>query len=205
MEGKEKLFEVALDEFTKQGYDRASLNNILKKAGISKGSFYYHFRNKQELYLHIFKRLHDLQHEYIDKWKRENKLDYRGMNFFDILKLEGRIALEMVTKYPKCYEFWKSIYQEKSDEAREVIDKEIKRLIKEGHVEDHLTPLIDEGLKNKDFREELTEKFIKGVLKNFMISFSTCFIREDEGVKMENLLEDYYEYIDFLRRGLGNR
>ena len=59
-------------------------------------------------------------------------------------------------------------------------------------------PLIDEGLKNKDFREELTEKFIKGVLKNFMISFSTCFIREDEGVKMENLLEDYYAYIDFL-------
>lgn len=46
-----ELKEAAIDEFALKRYDDASLNDILKKAGMSKGSFYHHFGDKFGLYL----------------------------------------------------------------------------------------------------------------------------------------------------------
>jgi len=51
---KDKLLNAALDEFGKYSYKQASLNRIIKKAGISKGSFYFHFKDKKSLYLMNF-------------------------------------------------------------------------------------------------------------------------------------------------------
>lgn len=205
MERKDKLFEVSLDEFIQKGYDKASLNNILKEAGISKGSFYYHFNNKKELYLHLFRSIHELEHKHLDEWKKECTVDYGKLNFFDILKLEGRVGIETVIKYPKHYLFWKSMYQEKNLEVKEILDKELKELIKSGHAEDYLMPLIEQGLEKKDFREELSEEFVIRLLCDSMISFFNCFVKEDKDFELENLMRNYEDYIGFLERGLGKK
>jgi len=46
-----QLLDAAIDEFSAKRYDDASLNEILKKAGMSKGSLYYHFGDKFGLYV----------------------------------------------------------------------------------------------------------------------------------------------------------
>ena len=46
-----ELKEAAVDEFALKRYEDASLNDILRKAGMSKGSFYHHFGDKFGLYL----------------------------------------------------------------------------------------------------------------------------------------------------------
>lgn len=46
-----ELREAAIDEFSQRRYGDASLNDILKKAGMSKGSFYHHFGDKFGLYV----------------------------------------------------------------------------------------------------------------------------------------------------------
>ena len=45
-EHKQKLLDAALAEFNEYGYEQASINRILAQAGMSKGQFYYHFKNK---------------------------------------------------------------------------------------------------------------------------------------------------------------
>ena len=40
------LYDAALDEFSKRKFEDASLNEILKNAKMSKGSFYHHFGDK---------------------------------------------------------------------------------------------------------------------------------------------------------------
>lgn len=204
MERKDKLFEVALDEFIEKGYDKASLNNILKKASISKGSFYYHFKNKGELYLYIFRKLHSFQHEYVDKWREENNPDYESMNAFDILRLEGRTGLELANKHPKYYQFWKTLYEEKSLEAKGIVDKELQELIENGHPDNELKPIIDKGLRNKDFREDMSREFIEKILLHSLMSFFHCFVKEDGDFEMDKLQKNYEQYIDFLENGLSN-
>ena len=41
--GKNELIEAALDEFSSHSYENASLNKIIKTAGISKGTFLLSF------------------------------------------------------------------------------------------------------------------------------------------------------------------
>lgn len=43
----------ALDEFAAHGFHDASLNRVLEASGMSKGSLYYHFDGKEDLYVHV--------------------------------------------------------------------------------------------------------------------------------------------------------
>jgi AcrR family transcriptional regulator len=45
-----RLLDLAMKEFADRGYDDASLNDILAKAGISKGAYYYYFDDKEDLF-----------------------------------------------------------------------------------------------------------------------------------------------------------
>ena len=46
---RQKLLDAAHEEIYESGFQAASLNRILRKAGVTKGALYHHFRNKREL------------------------------------------------------------------------------------------------------------------------------------------------------------
>lgn len=50
MTTREKILEVSLDMFAKQGYTAVSIRDICKKVGIKESSVYYHFKNKQSIF-----------------------------------------------------------------------------------------------------------------------------------------------------------
>jgi AcrR family transcriptional regulator len=50
---QQAILLVAFDEFATHGFNGASLNRIIDAAGISKGSMYYYFDSKEELYAHV--------------------------------------------------------------------------------------------------------------------------------------------------------
>lgn len=50
---QQAILRAALDEFATHGFSAASLNRIIEAAGISKGSMYYYFDDKAELYAHV--------------------------------------------------------------------------------------------------------------------------------------------------------
>ena len=50
---QQTILRVAFDEFAAHGFAGASLNRIIDAAGISKGSMYYYFDGKEDLYAHV--------------------------------------------------------------------------------------------------------------------------------------------------------
>ena len=48
-ETKEKIFQAAKEIIQKSGYENLSIKNICEKAGVSNGSFYHHFKTKDDL------------------------------------------------------------------------------------------------------------------------------------------------------------
>ena len=48
-ETKAKIFRAAKQILRKQGYERLSIKNICEEAGVSNGSFYHHFKTKDDL------------------------------------------------------------------------------------------------------------------------------------------------------------
>lgn len=65
---KEKIINVALEEFALNGYKAASTNAICKNAKVSKGLLYHYYESKEVLYLNV------LQHV-IDQFKGHITID----------------------------------------------------------------------------------------------------------------------------------
>ena len=47
---RDEIVKVSVNLFRKKGYDATSIDEIIKKAGIGKGTFYQHFKNKELLF-----------------------------------------------------------------------------------------------------------------------------------------------------------
>lgn len=50
---KNKLIDIAESLFTKHGYDNVSVDRIVETAGLAKGTFYVHFKSKDELFISL--------------------------------------------------------------------------------------------------------------------------------------------------------
>ena len=48
-----RLYEAALDEFRRAGFDRSSVSRIARKAGVSRASFYFHFPAKEQVLIEL--------------------------------------------------------------------------------------------------------------------------------------------------------
>ena len=48
-ETKAKIFRAAKNILQKKGYEQLSIKNICEEAGVSNGSFYHHFKTKDDL------------------------------------------------------------------------------------------------------------------------------------------------------------
>jgi TetR/AcrR family transcriptional repressor of nem operon len=53
---KEKILTSAKELFHENGFQQTSVDEILKKSGVTKSNFYYHFKSKEELGLTILDR-----------------------------------------------------------------------------------------------------------------------------------------------------
>jgi len=54
---KEKIIEASIELFNEMGTHRVTTNHVIDKLGISPGTFYYHFKNKEEIIRRIFDRI----------------------------------------------------------------------------------------------------------------------------------------------------
>lgn len=76
-ETRQRILSVAKDLSLKQGYISTPIDEIIEKSGITKGSFFHHFSNKQALCLALIKEFSSLEsrllHGSLEKAKRLSK------------------------------------------------------------------------------------------------------------------------------------
>jgi TetR/AcrR family transcriptional repressor of nem operon len=53
---RENIVESALDQFHRMGFNGCSVDDITRAAGVPKGSFYNHFKGKEDLALEVIRR-----------------------------------------------------------------------------------------------------------------------------------------------------
>ncbi len=95
-----KIINAAFEEFAKFGKTKASLNKILKMAGISKGVFYHYFSDKEELFNYLLKYSTE-----IGIFKMNESIDWTND---DIIKRIFEITtykLEVIREHPYMIAF----------------------------------------------------------------------------------------------------
>ena len=74
-EKRDRIIYVALEEFANNEYEKVSINKIIKKADISRGSFYTYFIDKEDLFLYIVKDYVELMYTFVKERFYFNKKD----------------------------------------------------------------------------------------------------------------------------------
>ncbi|MDQ2084837.1 TetR/AcrR family transcriptional regulator [Herbivorax sp. ANBcel31] len=193
-ERKSELINEALDEFSKKGYENASLNKILHEAGVSKGAFYYHFKNKEDLYLYLVGILIEEKKKFFKLKISEEDFD---KDFFTLLKKFTDAGMEFARQNQKIYNFSQSYLLK--ERGTKIHDKALK---KSGIESNHFfEAIIEDAYKKGDLRKDLPKDFIQRLIVYF-------FTHLHEMVEVDNI-DGYKESIDnlieFLKNGLKGK
>ena len=106
----EKIKQTALEEFYENGYAKASLRTICRRAGVTTGAMYFHFENKEALLQAILEPLMK-QYELLQKTLTQQELqepengaqlDVQMMRFVLEHRREAILVMEKVQG--SCYE-----------------------------------------------------------------------------------------------------
>lgn len=60
---RQRLLDSALAVFARNGYERATVDEVVREAGFSKGAFYVHFESKEDLFWELLQERIDKQQE----------------------------------------------------------------------------------------------------------------------------------------------
>lgn len=57
---KDSIINAATEEFKKYTYDQISINRIIQSIDLPRGSFYLYFKDKEDLYLYVIQKYHNI-------------------------------------------------------------------------------------------------------------------------------------------------
>lgn len=90
-----RILEVAQRHFEQYGYKKTTVDGIVQAVGIAKGTFFLHFKSKEDLLIAVFQHL---RHEVLAKF--ETCLAEAGDSPASQLETLLRFALEQLRAYP---------------------------------------------------------------------------------------------------------
>lgn len=191
---EEVIYEAALAEFSKNGYDLASTNKIVSSIDISKGTLFNYFGNKRNIYIFVVKRVLDfLTPIFLEDIKNLSP------DFFERISQVSAAKLKLTLQYPEESNILLESFGTKFEDFKKELQSEYDKYV---------------ALSNKLLLDELDfSKFKPGidvqVVFNMLLfigeGFSkqiTTLYKSDYKKILENrdfIQEEYNKYINIIR------
>lgn len=161
-ERRSEILNVAERLFTQKGYDKCTVNDILKEVGIAKGTFYYYFKSKEEILDAIVMRVTDLIVERASAaaGNRELTPENKLLRVFLSMQVKNEVGTELTEE---LHQPGNALMQQKS------LNSIIKGVVP------ILTEVIQDGIDEDVFKTD----FPKQYMQIFLLSASAFL---DEGI-----------------------
>lgn len=137
---KTALIQASISLFVEKGFSATSIQDIVDRVGVTKGSFYYHFKSKEELLMHI-------QSSYIDDLlRRQNQILESAENAKDRLV---KIVELLIRDIEEQGEIGKVYYRE----IRHLAPENAAMIRhKRAEFRDKIETVVKEGIESGEFR-----------------------------------------------------
>ncbi|WP_449540432.1 TetR/AcrR family transcriptional regulator [Ferdinandcohnia sp. Marseille-Q9671] len=166
VEKKELIINAAIKEFVRNGFDKASTNEMVKEANISKGSLFNYFSSKKDLYVYLIEYgVQIIENLY-------EQIDLHETDLFKRIENIGLQKMHIQKKFPHVFDFLASCSQEDSTEVSDIIHDKVNSIYSEGK------KLLYKNIDYSKFREEIDiEKAIE-ILNWTMFGFGEKAIHQ---------------------------
>ena len=190
LDQSQPLYEATLTAFAGHSFKDASLNEILKAAGMNKGSFYYRFSDKMELYLSLLYRVG------MEKLRIFEEADVKKTSggFFDEFRTMAILGLKLAKKDVRFVAFTRRILEEEPS-VREEITKCFGSL--SGGI---LTNMVERAKASGEFRADLSTQTAVFVIET-LLNHLDAMIPADW--TDESVLQAGDRLLDVVRNGVG--
>lgn len=186
-EKQDIILDAALLTFGRNGYKKASVNDIASAAGISKASVFYYFGSKKALYLYLVKLCFDTLISEIEKRDVASSMD-----FFERIKLATEVKIGVISEHQPMMSFLTSVYYE--------TDPDIVPGIKEalsGRKE--ITDKIAfSGVDTSDFKDGVDPKLVYKILIWMAEGYGSVLSRGDV-VDVDGMVKEFYQCLDLMK------
>jgi len=202
-EGKKtKILDAAVDEFSRHGFRQASVNRIVEKTGIAKGSLFQYFGSKEALFGVIFNYAVELVRQSLRQVKQETS----GADFFERIKESVFAGIRFIDRHPRIYRIYlKMIFQEDFPLRTE--------FLQQVHLfsAEYLRPLVEAGIARGDLRAgtdiEMAVFMLDSLLDRFLQAYCVSFLDAGSGIyraQRDELEHKVDRFIELLRLGMGS-
>lgn len=191
---QQMILQAALEEFAENGYEMASTNRIVKRAGIGKGMLFYYFKSKKELFHHLVSYSFDL---IVDEYF--NLVDTAEKDFIERFKQASKVKLKAQTENKHVFNFIGMVMLEKELELPEDLQKQFEELQRRGYA------LVYEGIDKSLFKQDMDVDKTFNLIRWAIEGYQNELLRKLEGRKMSAVdfdpyWQEFYEYLEILKR-----
>lgn len=194
IEKQKRILNAAFDEFAEQGYEKASTNNIVKKAGIGKGMLFYYFKTKKQLFYYLV----EYGINYVEKYYL-NLIDENEQDFIEKYRKIALVKLKAYKDNPHIFNFFGNFYLNK-----EFIFPE-KLLIKLHKVRELAYSKLYKNIDKSLFREDIEYEKAFTLIRWMFDGYEKYLLNKLEDKNLINydvaqLYDEYFEYFAILRK-----
>lgn len=196
-EKRSRVLSEATREFADHGYHQASINRIVSRLGIAKGSLFKYFGNKQGLFEYLFGHA-------VSEFKQPLKeiRDTVSGDFFERLEKSFIASGAFTDAHPHIYSIYLKMLFNENFPLRDRFIGEIRR----AHAK-FLRKLVEDGIQSGQLRENLdldTTVFnLHSILDRFLQSYAVPSLDQGVGPTEQSLEDRARSMTDFLRHGLA--
>lgn len=200
---KQRIINAGFGVFAKYGYDKASIDEIVKLAGISKGSLFYYFKAKKN----YFNYLYDYSVRVIGQALNGPDPDGEPLymkytDFFERLNAIQLIKMKANLTYPQMAAFIKKTIFDSSNQAQEAIKNMIAKY-SENSIKDFLT-----GLNLSKFKDGIDPAMVlqlliwcsEGCINQMQMQQQSAIDPEQCETCFEKVVGLYNQYVELFRK-----
>lgn len=145
---KSELIKQSINLFVEKGFSATSIQDIVDTIGVTKGSFYYHFKSKEAL-------LMDIHSHYIDDLLRRQRaiLDTEKSHKDKLMAIVELIIVDIEKQGAVGRVYFREIRHLKEENAAIIREKR-------ADFRNNIEVLLKEGIEANEFRKELQPKII---------------------------------------------
>ena len=191
---KTRIIKACIDEFCENGYEKSSTENIIKRAGISKGGLYEYIDSKKELYLYIVNYTYEKLYSYL---REKVNIEYSPLpnDILDRFKAVSDIAIDFYIEHPEYIKLIVKTYKihdiEIENKVKNIFSSEFMSIF--GTIED------DSIIYDKEKIFDLLMWLLLKTRYDFLIELEEA---EDAAELKKDYQENWEFFFSILRNGI---